>query len=99
MADAPAKLMQDIQLVVTLPFDLLERTERLVERGYARNRDTLLTAAIEKFIAQLEEQIAVDADLLTMSADSDFQTLNLQIAEAFSESDYQALRDDENEAG
>jgi metal-responsive CopG/Arc/MetJ family transcriptional regulator len=98
MAELSPKILRDVQLVVTLPFELLERTERLIERGYARSRDTLLATAIEHFIAQLEERIDTDAQLLAMADDQDFQTLNLQIAEEFAESDYQSLKIGDDEA-
>ena len=98
MAKMVAETPRQIQLVVTMPFSLLERAQRLVERGYARNRDTLLAAAIEAFIAKLEERIAADAQLLAMANDPDFQSLNLKIAEEFAGSDYQALKEGEDEA-
>jgi metal-responsive CopG/Arc/MetJ family transcriptional regulator len=70
----------EIQLVIALPFRLLEQMESLVERGYARNRNVLLAAAVENFISKLEEQSKIDAEFRAMASDSDFQSLNLQIA-------------------
>ena len=72
-----------IPMVISLPFELLERTERLVERGLADNRDSLLRTAIEKFIDELEERSSVDAELAAMAEDEDFQALNRQVAAEF----------------
>ena len=94
----PTSPKHDIQLVISLPLQLIEKVEGLVEQGYARNRDVLLAAAIESFIVRLEERNAVDAELLAMANDPEFQSLNLQVAEEFSGSDYQALKEDEHEA-
>ena len=88
----------NIPVVMELPSSLVERAERLVERGLARDRDALLTAAIEDFIARLEERLTVDAELLAMANDAEFQALNLRIAEEFAGSDYQALQEGEDEA-
>lgn len=86
-----------IPMVISLPFELLERTERLVERGLADNRDSLLRIAIEKFIDELEVRSSIDAELAAMADDEDFQALNRQVAAEFAASDYEALRVDENE--
>lgn len=79
-----------IQMVINLPFDLLERAERLVERGLAENRESLLRAAIERFIAELEERISIEFQFAGMADDTEFQTLNLQVAAEFAVSDYEA---------
>lgn len=84
--------MDTIQTVISLPFDLLERTERLIAQGFAANRESLLQTAIEKFIADLEERISIDAQFADMAEDVAFQALNLQITEEFAGSDYEALR-------
>jgi len=76
-----------IPMVISLPFELLERTERLVERGLADNRDSLLRTAIEKFIDELEERSSIDAELAAMAEDEDFQALNRQVAAEFAASD------------
>ncbi len=72
-----------IPMVISLPFELLERTERLVERGLADTRDSLLRTAIEKFIDELEERSSIDAELAAMAEDEDFQALNRQVAAEF----------------
>jgi len=86
-----------IQMVISLPFELLERTERLVDQGLAGNREALLRAAIERFVTELEERISIETRFSEMAEDAEFQALNLQVAEEFAISDYEAFKLGENE--
>ena len=77
---------------VDLPTDLVERTQRLVESGAARSRNSIITAALEEYLDQAERE-AIDAQFSHMATDDAYQRLMLSIADEFTDSDWESLRE------
>ena len=79
-----------IRTTVTLPADLVARSQPFLDRGMIANRNALIVAAVEYFLAELERQ-EIDRQFAAMSRDEAYQTLNEAIADDFADSDWEAL--------
>ena len=75
---------------VTIPIDLVERSQHFVDNGTLPNRNALIVAALEHFLNELERQ-EIDAQFEAMAEDDSYQEMNRQLAEDFVESDWEAL--------
>ena len=75
---------------VTIPTELLERSQRFINSGVAPNRNALIVAALEHFLNELERR-EIDAQFKAMAEDDSYQEMNRQLAEDFVESDWEAL--------
>jgi len=90
MATRSLKPIKTVRTTVSLPATLVERTQRLVDSGLAQSRNAVIVAALEHFLEHLERQ-AIDAQFAAMADDEAYQALNLEIADEFAESDWEAL--------
>lgn len=90
MKPANLKQYKTIRTTVTLPTELAERSQRLVDAGLVPSRSALIVNALEKFLAELEQR-EIDRHFAAMADDEAYQTLNEEMAEAFAESDWEAL--------
>ncbi len=79
-----------IRTTVTLPASLLRRSQELVDAGRIPNRNALIIAALEQFIAAWERD-EIDRQFMAMADDADYQALQANVAESFAESDWEAL--------
>lgn len=79
-----------IRTTVKLPASLLRRSQELVDSGRIPNRNALIIAALEQFIADWERE-EIDRLFAAMADDADYQILQVDVAESFAESDWEAL--------
>ena len=75
---------------VDLPEHLLERAQRLVDKGAARSRNGVITAALETYLGIMERQ-AIDEQFAAMASDESYQRLMVSLAEEFTRSNWEAL--------
>lgn len=89
---------ETVRTTVTLPANLLHRSQGLIDSGQVPNRNALIVAALEQFIADLERE-EIDRQFAVMADDADYQTFQIEVAESFAESDWEALADGEQTLG
>lgn len=75
---------------VTIPTRLLQRSQPFLDKGVVPNRNELVVAALERYIAELERQ-EIDRQFAALADDVEYQALNEQMAESFGASDWEAL--------
>lgn len=80
---------------ITLPVDLINRSQYFIENGTVPSRNALIVAALEEFVAALERQ-DIDRQFEMMADDKEYQTLNQELAESFAKSDWEALVKEES---
>lgn len=80
-----------IRTTVDLPADLLARAQVLVEKGHIHSRNVLMTRALEELVSHLEQE-SIDARFTAITDDADYQALNLELAQEFGDSDWEALQ-------
>lgn len=78
-----------VRTTVTLPRDLSQRSQRLVDTGKIPSRNALIVAALEHFIVELERE-EIDRQFAAMADDYDYQSLNQDLTDSFAESDWEA---------
>ncbi len=81
---------ENVRTTLTLPANLVKRSQHFVDSGIAPNRNALIVAAIEQFLRELERQ-EIDRQFEAMATDSEEREINQQIESAFAESDWEAL--------
>ena len=81
---------ETIRTTVTVPAELIERSQRLIDSGAVPNRNALIVAALEHFLSELERR-EIDRQFEAMAEDEDYKAMNQQLAEDFAESDWEAL--------
>lgn len=87
---------QTVRTTLTLPVELIQRSQHFIDQGKIPSRNALIVAALEQFLRELEDQ-EIDQQFAAMAEDQAYQTLNEQLAEEFAESDWDALTKGENE--
>lgn len=90
MAKAGSSPYKSVRTTVTLPANLLEWSQKFVDKGSAPNVNALIVRVLERFLIELERQ-EVDQQLVAMADDFRFQELGVAIAEEFADSDWEAL--------
>jgi len=81
---------ETVRTTVTLPATLVRRSKRFVEKGVVPSRNALIVAALEYFLAELEER-EIDQAFAAMAEDKEYQLLDERLAKEFAESDWEAL--------
>jgi len=84
------KSVETVRTTINLPSGLVERAQRLVDMGLVQSRNALILAALEHFVEHLERQV-IDAQFAAMADDEAYHTLNLDLADEFAKSDWEAL--------
>lgn len=84
------KRFETVRTTVTLPANLMERTQKVLDTGAIPSRNALIVTAVEHFLAELERQ-EIDRQFAAMADDESYQQLNEELAEAFSHADWEAL--------
>lgn len=79
-----------VRTTITLPRNLSQRSQQLVDRGKVPSRNALIVAALEHFIAELERE-EIDRQFAAMAEDADYQSLSQELADSFANSDWEAL--------
>lgn len=87
---------QTIRTTVTLPATLLNRSQHFIDKGNIPSHNALIVAAVEHYLLKLERQ-EIDRQFEAMAEDSDYQIFNEELAEAFADSDWEALTEGEQE--
>jgi metal-responsive CopG/Arc/MetJ family transcriptional regulator len=82
---------------IALPAGLLAATDRAVTSGKAKNRTELITRAIQRELA-LIRRAEIDADLLAMAQDVEYQAEVLQLEAEFAVAQWEALQTIEMQA-
>jgi len=90
MAQLAIKQYESVRTTVNLPAELVRRSQRFVDDGTVPSRNALIVAALEHFVEHLERR-AIDAQFAAMADDADYQSLSLDLADEFAESDWEAL--------
>lgn len=83
-----------VRTTVTLPADLLQRSQKLIDAGRVPNRNVLIVSALERLLADLE-RAEIDQQFAAMFEDEVYQTMQTEMSESFEESDWEALLDGE----
>ena len=73
---------ETVRTTLTLPVNLVKRSQHFIDVGTIPNRNTLIVAALEHFLLELERQ-EIDRQFEAMADDKDYQSLNQQLAEDF----------------
>jgi len=90
------KEFETVRTTLTLPVDLIKRSQHFIDEGIIPSRNALIVAALEQYLLELERQ-EIDRQFEVMADDDAYQVMNQQISEAFAESDWEALVEDEIE--
>lgn len=90
MANVNLDHFETVRTTVTLPADLVKQSQRFVDEGIVPNRNALIVAALEHFLAELERQ-EIDRQFAAMAKDTEYQELNERLAEEFADTDWEAL--------
>lgn len=87
---------ETVRTTLTLPVDLVKRSQRFVDDGAIPSRNALIVAALEQFLLQLERQ-EIDQQFEAMAGDETYQAINQQLVDDFAESDWDAWVEGETE--
>jgi metal-responsive CopG/Arc/MetJ family transcriptional regulator len=85
---------ETVRTTVTLPVDLINRSQHFIESGAVPSRNALIVTALEEFLSELERQ-EIDRQFEAMAGDEHYQAMNQQLSEEFVESDWEALQEGE----
>ena len=85
------KMSATIRTTLAIPADLLKEADRVVKAGGARSRNELLTQALRRELAA-RERAAIDAELLEMANDAEYQAEARMICEEFDDAAGEALK-------
>lgn len=81
---------ETVRTTVTVPAELIDRSQHFIDEGKLPSRNALIVAALEHFVTELERQ-EIDRQFEAMATDESYGEMNRQLAEAFAESDWEAL--------
>ena len=82
--------LETVRTTLTLPADLIKRSQHFVDEGLIPSRNALIVAALEQYLLELE-RLEIDRQFEAMADDSTYQKMNEQLSESFAESDWDAL--------
>lgn len=82
---------QTVRTTLALPAELLERLDRAVQEGKARSRNALVARALQHELTALEDDV-IDADLLGMADDAEYQAEALELAGEIGPAEWQAFQ-------
>ncbi|MEZ4727013.1 MAG: hypothetical protein R3E79_07760 [Caldilineaceae bacterium] len=85
---------ETVRTTLTLPVDLVRRSQHFIDGGVIPSRNALIVAAVEKFLLELERE-EIDRQFAAMAEDETYAALNQQITDDFAESDWDALMEGE----
>ncbi len=90
------EIFETVRTTITLPAEMNKRSQHFIDAGLVPNRNALIVAALEKYLLELERE-EIDRQFEAMADDEEYQHMNEQLSESFSESDWQALVEGETE--
>ncbi len=77
-------------MTLTLPVELLARVDQAVRQGRARNRDSFVAAALERYLAA-QEQADLDAEFAAMAQDEEYLAESRQLDAEFAGASVEAM--------
>ncbi len=77
-----------IRTTVDLPRELLDRSRDIVDRGLAKNQNSLFTTALADYLDQLDREL-IDRQFAAMETDASYRELNRQVLQEFAGQDDQ----------
>ncbi len=82
---------QTVRTTITLPAELLAATDRIVSQGKAKSRNEFVAQAL---LHELEaiKRASIDAELIEMAQDPDYQAQVLQMEAEFAVASWEALQ-------
>ena len=80
---------ETVRTTLTLPVNLIKRSQHFIDGGAIPSRNALIVTALERFLLELERQ-EIDRQFEAMVEDPTYQALNQQLADEFIESDWEA---------
>ena len=87
---------ETVRTTLTIPVDLIKRSQHFVDGSHIPSRNALIVAALEQYLLELERQ-EIDRQFEALADDNAYQAMNEQISESFAESDWDALVEGETE--
>ncbi len=80
---------ETVRTTLTLPVDLVKRSQHFIDGGAIPSRNALIVTALERFLLELERQ-EIDRQFAALADDEGYQALNQQMVDDFGESDWEA---------
>ena len=80
---------QTVRTTLTLPTELLEATDEVVQSGKAKSRNEFVAQALRRELAALK-RAEIDASFAPMIDDAQYHAEALMIAEEFAKADLEA---------
>lgn len=81
---------ETVRTTVTFPAELIQRSQHFVDSGQAPNRNSIIVAALERFLVEMERD-EIDRAFYASADDIAYHALNEGLAEAFADNDWEAL--------
>jgi hypothetical protein len=78
-----------VRTTIDLPRELLDRSRDVVDKGWAKNQNTLFTRALEEYLDQLDQQ-AIDSQFADMAGDRAYRELQVRLLDEFAGNDRHA---------
>lgn len=82
---------QTVRTTLTLPSELLEATDKVVQQGKAKSRNEFVAQALRRELAALK-RAEVDAALAEMANDPEYQAEVLKMEAEFASAQWEALQ-------
>ncbi|KAB8330491.1 ribbon-helix-helix protein, CopG family [Scytonema tolypothrichoides VB-61278] len=82
---------QTVRTTLTLPSELLEATDKVVQQGKAKSRNEFVAQALRRELAALK-RAEVDAALAQMANDPEYQAEVLKMEAEFASAQWEALQ-------
>ena len=86
-----------VRTTLTLPYELLEATDRAVSQGKAKSRNEFVAIALKHELAA-HRRAEIDAAFAEMANDTEYQAEALQIEAEFAKASWEALQLGEQES-
>ena len=83
---------ETIRTTLTLPSELIEATDKMVEAGKVKSRNQFIAQALENELSH-QRKIEIDSALAQMFDDPDYQTEVLHMEAEFSSGSWEALQE------
>jgi metal-responsive CopG/Arc/MetJ family transcriptional regulator len=85
-----------VRTTITLPSDLIDKVDQIVQQGHARSRNELFLTALRHELAA-RERAAIDAEIALMANDPELIAEGLVLAEEAVKAGWEALQLSERE--
>jgi metal-responsive CopG/Arc/MetJ family transcriptional regulator len=82
---------QTVRTTLTLPSELLEATDKVVQEGKAKSRNEFVAQALRRELAALK-RAEIDAALAEMANDPEYQAEVLKMEAEFASAQWEALQ-------